>query len=111
MSGDVILSRTRGPSADEVHWSCTTGVVYWIRAFIAERVDDPDLAAELAVEIQYLMLYAYTDEQVRAIVRVILHDMPAGVDEAFAHSPGGQAEVRELIAMVDQWAHRYGFAD
>lgn len=112
MSASMWFSRPGEDTSKEVTWDCSSAMLVWLMSFLAERVDDPVAAARLAQVaewgVQWLPMTDYTDDGVRAIVRVLRDDLPAAVDAEWPPPDPTNDHLRDLVAMATRWAGTKG---
>jgi hypothetical protein len=78
--------------------------VNWVARFVADNVADADTAAKIRYYpdegIGWFPFAAFTDKQVRDIVRVIRELLPAAAEAAFP-APNEHEVVNDLRGLVD----------
>ncbi|CCH29357.1 hypothetical protein ABZ816_40125 [Actinosynnema sp. NPDC047251] len=113
MSGYVFLQRPGEMSADHhvddaKTWDASNGVIEWLMRFLANHVDSATAAAKLREaadhELQWLALDGYTEDEIRAIVRVIRDVLPVAVPEMWPDNPSMAEHAMDLVARTTAWA-------
>jgi hypothetical protein len=110
MSAYLILDRPGDEPSAGNDWNVLVGLLARLVDFLSGHVEDEEMAAQFKQYsdegIGWLPLSAFTDDQVRDIVRVIRELLPAAAEAAFPppdEHAGGTA-LRALVETVTRWS-------
>ncbi|MCR6481806.1 hypothetical protein M8542_03155 [Amycolatopsis sp. OK19-0408] len=106
MSGDFIIDPRGKRDLGFLDWSPSRGMLHRVLEFVADEVEDPELAADLrdfvAGNYAFLSLSSYSEAQGAEIMRVIREKLPAAVEEWFPGDEGARQNIAELVEMVEE---------
>lgn len=106
MSGDFIVDPRGKTGLDFLDWMPSRGLLRRVLEFVADRVEDPELAADLREFVAggygFFSLASYSAEHGAEIMRVIRESLPAAAWEWFPDEEGGRAVIAELVEMVEE---------
>lgn len=106
MSGDFIVDPRGKAGLDFLDWMPSRGLLRRVLDFVADRVEDAELAADLREFVAggygFFALGGYSAEQGAEIMKVIRESLPAAAWEWFPDDEGGRAVLAELVEMVEE---------
>lgn len=106
MSGIFIVDPRGKRDLGFLDWNPSRGLLHRVLEFVADRVDDPALAADLRKFVAggygFIALSSYSEEQGVEIMKVIRESLPAAAWEWFPEMEGGRALIAELVELVEE---------
>lgn len=106
MSADFIVDPPGKAELDFLDWMPSRGLLRRVLGFIADEVEDQQLAADLrefvAGGYAFFSLGVRSAEQAAEIMKVIREKLPTAVEEWFPGEEGVRQHIAELVEMVEE---------